>query len=190
MKQPYSILAFAASNSSKSINKLLVDHTVKVLKSEFLSDVSVETIDINDYEMAIYSQDREAAGGIPQQAHNFFNKVKAADGVIISFAEHNGSYTAAYKNLFDWASRIDANVFQGNVALLMSTSPGPGGANSVLTAASNSFPFFGADVAASFSLGSFYEHFDADGNALSTPELQTGLKDALLAFSKSLETSG
>jgi NAD(P)H-dependent FMN reductase len=42
----------------------------------------------------------------------FYKKIGVADAVILSIAEHNGSYTAAYQNLFDWASRISDAVFQ------------------------------------------------------------------------------
>lgn len=31
----------------------------------------------------------------------------------MSCAEHNGNYTVAYKNLFDWASSKNQNVYQG-----------------------------------------------------------------------------
>ena len=58
--------------------------------------------------------------GIPELAHDFFDKIGAADAVLISFAEHNGFYTAAYKNIFDWASRIDMRVYQDKPAVLLS----------------------------------------------------------------------
>gem|GEM_PF-3746323 len=32
-------------------------------------------------------------------AHDFLAKLESADALVISFAEHNGSYSAAYKNL-------------------------------------------------------------------------------------------
>ncbi len=50
--------------------------------------MTVETIDLNDYEMPIYSIDRQNDGGIPQLAHDFFDKIGEADAVLISFAEH------------------------------------------------------------------------------------------------------
>jgi NAD(P)H-dependent FMN reductase len=74
---------------------------------------STEVLDLNDFEMPLFSVDREQAGGIPDFAHQFYKKVGAADALLVSFAEHNGSYSAAYKNLFDWTSRIDNKVYQG-----------------------------------------------------------------------------
>ncbi|KKJ75362.1 NADPH-dependent FMN reductase [Kiloniella litopenaei] len=172
------ILAFAASSSRKSINKTLVTYAGEQLK-ELRDDVTVEVIDINDYELPLFSTDREEELGQPQLAHDFYNKIKESDGLIISFAEHNGSYTAAYKNLFDWASRIDVKVFQNKPSLFLSTSTGQGGAGSVLKSAETSAPFFGADLKAALSIPSFEDNFDRTNNQLTNVELKQKLNDAL-----------
>ncbi|MFD2165365.1 NADPH-dependent FMN reductase [Thalassotalea euphylliae] len=168
------VLAFAASSSSKSINKTLANYAASLVEgAEF------EMLDINDYEMPIFSQDREEELGQPQQAKDFFAKLGEADAIIISFAEHNGTYTAAYKNLFDWTSRIDMKVFQGKPVVYLATSPGPGGAQSVLAAATNSAQFFAADVRASLSIPSFFDNFDMESQKLINAELDLALKDAV-----------
>jgi len=107
-----------------------------------------------------FSTDKETETGIPQLAHDFFNKLGTADLIVISFAEHNGAYSAAFKNIFDWTSRINAKTYQEKQVLLLATSPGPRGGSSVLEIAKNRFPFQGAVVKGSFSLPSFYENFD------------------------------
>ncbi|BAJ03452.1 NADPH-dependent FMN reductase [Shewanella violacea] len=168
------ILAFAASNSSKSINKQLATYAASLVEG-----AEVEILDINDYEMPIFSQDREEELGQPELAQKFFAKLGEADGIIISFAEHNGSYTAAYKNLFDWTSRIDMKVFQNKPMVLLATSPGPGGAKSVLTAAAGSAPYFAADVKASLSIPSFFDNFDIEKGELKNDELKQALKQAV-----------
>jgi len=173
------ILAFAASNSSKSINKQLVSHAARTLKAKFIVDADIEILDLNDYEMPIFSSDREEADGIPDLAHAFFKKITDADVVLISYAEHNGSYSAAYKNIFDWASRINSKVFQNKSMVLFSTSPGKGGASSVLTAATNSAPHFHAEVKASLSVPSFYANFDSENGALKNTDIQEKLETAL-----------
>ncbi|MCE2596630.1 NAD(P)H-dependent oxidoreductase [Motilimonas cestriensis] len=160
------VLAFAASSSKQSINKQLASYAASLVK-----DAEVELLDINDYEMAIYSSDRENETGIPLAAQQFFKKIGAADAIVISFAEHNGSYTAAYKNLFDWTSRINMKVFQGKPVIMLATSPGPGGAQSVLNAATTSAPYFAADVKGSLSIPSFYDNFDLEAQQLTSPEL-------------------
>ena len=168
------VLAFAASNSSTSINRKLVNYAANQIDA-----ADVDLLDLNDYEMPLYSSDLEGATGIPQLAHDFRRKIADADLVMISFAEHNGSYTAAYKNLFDWTSRIDAKVFQGKRMILLATSPGRAGAKNVLAAAQSSMPHFGGEVLGAFSVPSFYENFDAENGVLRDDDLN-GELSALL----------
>lgn len=175
------ILAFAATNSSQSINKQLVTHAADIL-SGAQPDITTEILDINDYELPLFSIDRENQLGKPELAQAFFDKIGAADAVVISFAEHNGSYTAAYKNLFDWTSRIDQKVFQGKPMVLLSTSPGPGGARNVLAAAETSAPHFAGDVKATLSVPSFYENFDMEAGAISDKTIAAKLKDVVLSL--------
>jgi NAD(P)H-dependent FMN reductase len=122
------LLTFAASSSSQSINKHLATYAASLV-----TYADIDVLDINDFEMPLYSSDRENESGIPSLAQEFLDRIAQADAIIISFAEHNGSYTAAYKNLFDWASRINPKVYQNKPMVLLATSPGPGGANTVLT---------------------------------------------------------
>ena len=168
------LLAFAASSSSKSINKQLATYAASLVEG-----AEIEILDINDYEMPIFSQDREEQLGQPELAQKFFAKLGEVDGIIISFAEHNGSYTAAYKNLFDWTSRIDMKVFQNKPMVMLATSPGPGGAGSVLAAATASAPYFAADVKGSLSIPSFFDNFDMELQILRNPELKAALVAAL-----------
>jgi NAD(P)H-dependent FMN reductase len=172
------IVAFGASTSSKSINKQLAQYAGK-LATEIKTDIDLEVLDLNDYEMPLFSQDKEAELGQPEAAKAFFDKLGASDAIIISFAEHNGSYTAAYKNLFDWTSRINQKLFQSKPMLLLSTSPGPGGAASVLAAATGSSPYFAGDVKASLSVPSFFENFDVEQAELTNDILQTKLQEAI-----------
>ncbi|OUR60837.1 NADPH-dependent FMN reductase [Colwellia sp. 39_35_sub15_T18] len=176
------LLAFAASSSAKSINKQLATYAAQQVKHD--EGVEVEILDINDYEMPLFSEDKEAQLGQPQQAKDFYAKLGQADAIIISYAEHNGSYTAAYKNLFDWTSRIDQKLFQNKAMVLLATSPGPGGAATVLAAATGSAPYFAGDVKAHLSIPSFYDNFDMDSQQLSNPELEDKLQSALALLVK------
>lgn len=165
------ILAFAASNSKKSINKHLLTYAASLLQ-----DYNVEIIDINDFELPIYGEDLEREQGIPRAAKDFLAKIASADVLMISYAEHNGGYVAAYKNLFDWASRVNQNVYQGRSVIMLATSPGASGARSVLSTAVESAHFFDGKVAASFSLPSFYDNFDMEKQVVS----HAGLKRELV----------
>lgn len=166
------IIAFAASSSKKSINKQLVTYAVSLIAG---AEVEVEVLDLNDYELPLFSVDREQELGQPQLAQDFFAKIGACDALIISFAEHNGSYTAAYKSLFDWCSRINAKIYQHKPVVLLATSPGAGGAANVLAAAVNSAPHLEGELKASLSIPSFYQNFDVDQACLSNQELNTQL---------------
>lgn len=168
------IVAFAASSHKKSINKQLVGYAAGLLKK-----VEVEILDLNDYELPLYSQDKEDVLGHPQLGKDFLAKIGTSDGIMISFAEHNGSYTVAYKNLFDWCSRIESKVFQGKPMVLLSTSPGSLGGASVLAAAVQSAPYFSGKVKASLSVPSFYDNFDSEKQQLNHEELNEQLKDAI-----------
>ncbi|KJF99197.1 NADPH-dependent FMN reductase [Photobacterium leiognathi] len=164
------LLAFAATNSQQSINRALVTYAASQVNAD-----EVEILDLNDFEMAIYSIDRENASGIPEQAQLFFDKICQADAILISFAEHNGTYTAAYKNIFDWASRINQKFYQQKPVIMLATSPGPGGAKNVLDTAVTSAPFFDANVVGSLSIPSFYENFDLEKQTLINEELNSQL---------------
>ncbi|GEC79759.1 NADPH-dependent FMN reductase [Flavobacterium aquatile] len=151
------ILTFGASSSKKSINKQLATYAANLFKN-----AKVELLDLNDFEMPIYSMDKEKEDGIPQLAHDFYEKIGESDLIVISFAEHNGAYSSAFKNIFDWMSRINRKTFQEKPVLLLATSPGARGGSSVLEIANKRFPFQGAIVKGSFSLPSFNDNFDAE----------------------------
>ena len=173
------ILAFAATSSKESINKQLLGYATRLIEGGLVSEASVKIIDLNDYEMPIYSIDKENDGGIPEAAHNFFNEIRDADAVLISFAEHNGSYTAAYKNIYDWASRISAKVYQSKPTVILATSPGGRGGAGVLQAAVDSAPHYGNELKASMSIPSFYTNFDADAGTLNNAELDQEFRTVL-----------
>lgn len=140
------ILAFGASTNSTSINKQLATWAA----NQTGADVTV--LDLYDFEMPIYSMDRELAGGIPTLATDFKKHIQDCDGIVISFAEHNGSYSAAFKNIHDWCSRAGGKMWEGKSMFLLATSPGGRGGQNVLASAVQTYPHQGGRVAAEFSL--------------------------------------
>lgn len=152
------ILAFAGSNSSTSINKKLVENIAKNFDGN-----EIEILNLNDFEMPIYSSDREAKDGVPKLAYDFAEKIDNSDFLIISLAEHNGAYSTAFKNIFDWVSRIPGRPHFGDKPIfLMATAPGKMGGSTVLGIAEKRFPYNGAKVVETFSLPFFYESFDVE----------------------------
>jgi NAD(P)H-dependent FMN reductase len=172
------ILAFAATNSSTSINLQLVKSVTSQLEGH-----NIQLLDINDYEMPIYSQDRNNVG-VPQQALDFNEVIKNADAIIIGLAEHNGTFSTAFKNIFDWGSRVEKSFFQNKPMMLLSTSPGPRGGQSVMESASSIFPYFGGNIKAQFSLPSFQDNFS--NGTVTTNELAEQLKEKINTFKTEL----
>ncbi|MBV42836.1 MAG: NADPH-dependent FMN reductase [Crocinitomicaceae bacterium] len=148
------LLTIGASSSRKSINRAFAIWAGQQF------DADLDDVDLNDFEMPIYSEDRQAESGIPSLAHDFKSKIKACDGIIVSFAEHNGSYTAAFKNIIDWVSVIDKELWEQKPMLLLSTSPGRRGGKTLLELAVNDFPLRAGRVCAHFALPSFYANFE------------------------------
>jgi chromate reductase len=171
------IIAFGASSSKSSINKQLATYTANQFQN-----VSVEILDLNDYEMPVFSVDKQAENGIHPLAQEFYVKIGSADLIVISFAEHNGNFSSAFKNILDWSSRINAKTFQEKPMLLLATSPGARGGSSVLDIATKRFPFQGGILKGSFSLPSFNDNFDAE-KGITNEEL----KNQLLEIVNSIE---
>ncbi len=173
------ILTFGGSNSRKSINKSLAVYAAGLIENAELS-----IADLNDFELPIYSSDLEAENGIPQNAAKFDKLIQDADGIVLSLAEHNGLPTAAFKNLVDWLSRIDQNVWKKKPMLLMAASPGGRGGANALRVMIELLPHFGGNVVADFSLPSFYKNFTAEG--IIDPALSLELQEKVQSFESSL----
>lgn len=171
------IIAFGASPSKNSINKKLATYA-----SSLFDNADVEVLDLNDFQMPIFSVDVEKEIGQHELAKAFLAKIATADILVVSMAENNGNYSAAFKNIFDWCSRITGKVFQEKPMLLMATSPGARGGASVLEIAKNAFPRYGAVIKATFSLPSFEANFDVVNDKISNAELDNQLKEIVKSF--------
>lgn len=171
------IIAFAGSNSKHSINKKLATYASGLFKN-----VEVEILDLNDFQMPLFSVDLEKEIGQEKKAQLFLEKLGTADIIVLSLAENNGNYSAAFKNVFDWSSRIETKVFQEKKMLLMATSPGARGGKSVLEIAQNNLLRYGADIKAVFSLPSFYQNFDEATRKISNEEFDNQLKEIISNF--------
>ena len=165
------IIAFGASPSKNSINKKLATYAAALFEN-----AQVEVLDLNDFEMPVFSVDIEVEIGQHANAKAFLAKIATADFLVVSMAENNGNYAAAFKNIFDWCTRIQKEVFQQKPMLLMATSPGGRGGATVLEIAKNAFPRFGTEIKGVFSLPNFNDNFDVEKGVISNPELDMELK--------------
>ncbi len=174
------IVAMGGSNSRQSINKTLATYVAgKVENSE------VVVADLNDYDLPMYGIDWETEKGFPEGAKQLGELFESADALVVSLAEHNGSYAAAFKSAADWMSRIDRNVWKNKPMLLMATSPGGRGGASVLETAISGFPRQGANVIATFSLPSFHENF-VNGE-ISNEEIKADLDKKVKLFQEAIK---
>lgn len=174
------IIALAGSNSKQSINKALATYAANQIEG-----ATVQVLDLNDFPMPIYSIDIENESGIPAQAHELLNQLNTANGLVISLAEHNGSYAAVFKNVYDWMSRIQKEVWNNTPMLLMATSPGARGGQTVLNMAKSGFPYLGGNIVAHFSLPSFGSNFTPDG--IADTALASDLKTQLNSFEQAVK---
>ena len=148
------IITIGGSNSKQSINKLLAESV-----GSMIENTEKINIDLNDFLAPIYSVDIEGDTGIPARMIALSEHFDTADGFVVSLAEHNGSYSVAFKNAFDWLSRVNKYVFRDKPMLLLSTSPGARGGATVLEAAKGTFPHLGGNIVNSIAIPSFYDNF-------------------------------
>lgn len=173
------VLVFAGSNSSTSINKQLAQYAANCM-----NNTAFQVIDLNDFEVPIFSIDEENKNGYPEKAKELDLLIKDSKGIILSLAEHNGSYAAVFKNLFDWLSRITAKTWHNKPMLLMSTSPGGRGGHGVLSAAEDRFPRHDSKIIEIFSLPFFEKNFQ--NQLIQDLELDNELKKSVEKFESSL----
>lgn len=170
------ILAFAGSNSSTSINYKLVKFTAGLV-----SDTKVQVLNMANYPFPMYSEDYENSKGFSNSLTELRDDIKNSEGLIISVNEHNSNPSSYFKNLIDWLSRLERNFFEGKQVLLMSASPGARGALGALGIVEKLVPRFGGEVAAAFSLPSYFENFDP-GQGITDEALAEEHQKALNVF--------
>ncbi|AWX46280.1 Chromate reductase [Flagellimonas maritima] len=174
------ILAFAGSNSSTSINHKLVKYTTSLIKTH-----KIQLYDMTRYPFPMYSEDDEKRKGFSNSLVEFKNDIQRADALVISVNEYNGNPSGYFKNVIDWLSRLERKFLQDKTIFLMSTSGGKGGAANSLKVVKNMLPIFGADIVATFSLPSFKENFTEDG--IVDKHLKDGHQKALDTFLQNLK---
>ena len=179
------ILAFAGSNHSSSINRVLLEHAAGLLRQH-----PCTVIDLRDFEVPIFSQDLEEKYGIPDNIKRLRALFDEHDAFLIASPEHNGMIPAFFKNIMDWLSRMEGKIFQGKPVMLISTSPGPRGGMTNLQHMAGVIPYWGASaVFADFHLGKFYETYDSAEGAFNRPDDAQRLEDAVRAFEEGLSTA-
>jgi len=124
------ILAFAGSNSSTSINFQLVRYS-----ASFIEEHKVKSMNMANYPFPMYSEDYEKENGYSNSLIEVKNEIQNADG-------------------------LDRDFIKDKKILLMSTSPGKRGAIGAHEVVKSMFTRFGAATIIGFSLPSFHQNFE------------------------------
>lgn len=176
------ILAIGGSNSKKSINTAFATYIASQV-----ADAEVTVLNWEGITLPLFGVDLQDEIGIPEAAQDFLNQIKEADGIVLSVAEHNGNITAAFKNLWDWASRLEQKVWMNKPMFLASTSPGGRGAKSAIETIEKIMPHYGGNVVARMSLPLFNENLKA--GKIQDDELQNIFHTQLELFAAALNST-
>lgn len=115
------ILVFAGSLRKGSFNKMFAREAMRLLSS---CEVATEFVDLQPLAIPVYDGDLEEASGVPAGVKALSEKILAADALLISTPEYNGSIPGILKNTVDWLSRLKPVSLSGKHLLLLAASPG------------------------------------------------------------------
>ena len=171
------VLAFAGSNSSTSINHEVVTYLTTQLK-----ETSFELFKLSDMDLIVYSEVEERDNGFPTSISQIYKHIQACDGLIISVNEHNSNPSAFFKNVLDWLSRLDRKFLEGKKVFLLSASTGARGGMSALEVVEKLILRFGGEVIDTFSFPSFNDNFSIEESKITNEEIKSKILAKLHQF--------
>ncbi|HEU5048454.1 MAG TPA: NAD(P)H-dependent oxidoreductase [Rickettsiales bacterium] len=115
------LLCFAGALRKDSYNKKFVREAMRFARE---AGAETEFVDLKDYPMPPYDGDIESTTGIPETTSALAKRIAAADALIISTPEYNGSIPGILKNVVDWLSREKPVSLTNKPLLLLAASPG------------------------------------------------------------------
>lgn len=112
-------------------------------------------------ELPHYSEHLDAEGSVPQLAADLRAAVGAADAIVVTTPEYNGSVSSVVKNAIDWVSRPrGAAALAGKPAAVLAASASPRGGLWAREDAVKILTVAGAEVLAdTVGVGSAWEAF-------------------------------
>jgi NAD(P)H-dependent FMN reductase len=180
------VLVLGASARTGSLNERLAGLAAAAAER---NGARVERATITEFGLPFYDQDLEAESGIPEGAHAFCRRLKAADALVIASPEYNASMPGELKNLIDWVSRFRPQPFNGKQCLLLSASPAMAGGNRGLWALRVPLEHLGTRVYPDmFSLAQAHHAFGDDGR-LANDLLQKRFDETLRCFLELVEAA-
>ena len=167
------VLVISGSSRRGSINTRLA-HVVAELRPS-------DTVTVYDglTRLPFYDADLEAAGA-PAEVQDLRAAVAAADAVVVTTPEYNGTIPGLLGNVLDWLSRPHGrSVFSGKPALVLTASPSPGGGAQAAAHLRTVLTRIGADVRPGLSVPAAHRRLSAEPDRLLLAELDALLADAL-----------
>jgi chromate reductase, NAD(P)H dehydrogenase (quinone) len=172
------LFLLAASLRNGSWNKQLIRLVATLIPNEHELDLA----EFEEFDMPLYNADMQNSTGLPHNTKKFIERMKKADGMIISSPEYNFSTPGTLKNLIDWVSRDQPMPWKGQQMLLMSASISVVGGNRGLWHTRMSLESCGTFVYPDmFSLATAQNAFDDKGE-LVDKKLQDRLKANVMDF--------
>lgn len=174
------ILVFAGSLRKESLNKKFAAEAARRLVET--PNMSVASADLQSLNLPVYDGDLETASGVPQGAKALAEKILAADALVVSTPEYNGSIPGGLKNAIDWLSRLKPVALAGKPLLLLAASPGALGGVRSLWHTRVPFEVLGAHVFPEMlGLPRAHEAFDETGKLLDA-KMDERLRELLARF--------
>ncbi len=179
-------LVFGASLRKDSLNRRLARVAGKrLMESETAAGraVAIDQAEFREFPMPVFDEDLETSAGSPAGADALIARIAAADAIILSSPEYNGSIPGPLKNAIDWVSRAEPVPLVGKPLLILAASPGVLGGTRGLWHTRVPFEVIGACVYPEmFSLPRAHEALVND-ETLADPKLQARLDKLLTNFS-------
>jgi NAD(P)H-dependent FMN reductase len=172
-------VVFAGSLRADSANKKFAREAARLLQE---AGHEAEFLDLKDYPMPPYDGDIETSTGLPEGTKALGAKITAADALVISTPEYNGSIPGILKNVVDWLSRAKPVSLENKHLLLLAASPGALGGVRSLWHSRQPFEVLGVHVfPGMLGLPDAYNAFDAQGRLKEEKTIQR-LKNLLEQF--------
>jgi chromate reductase len=157
-------------------------HNTALLRAAALSLPSGVELEVFDglRDLPAYDADLDTAETEPETVARLRAVIAAADGVLISTPEFNGSIPGALKNALDWASRpFPDNALKGKPVAVVGASTGLFGAVWAQAETRKVLGIIGADVLdGELPVGQASGAFGDDGH-LVEPDLRNALEELL-----------
>ena len=170
------LLAFSCSLRTGAFNTRVINSLAQLAPE----GVTIVGFDIADLPM--FNQDLDG-DTVPEIVGALRAAVAEADGVIIASPEYNHSYSAAAKNLIDWASRpFMKGPIIGKRSMVISVGPGPSGGENCLAALTEILTLLGGTVVGSVGAGAIHEKLATDSDTITDVALAAQLSTAIAAF--------